>query len=125
MHRCSFRPHNTSRENKAGKSPMQLFCFWYAAISCFPLLCFVKNSVIFYFFMCLISLRYRVVLIKNQSNVLFIYRNFVKRKSLCPSQSITSVFLLIPFMVKPNEPFKEMFLWTRTTKSINKKVHCG
>lgn len=98
---CSFRPRNTSGENITGKNPVRLFSS-FCVQSNFrfsPLFCSVKNPFNFYFFTCLISLRYRESLSckGNRFSYLLI---FVGRKSL-------SLLRFISFMVKRHEPFKK------------------
>ena len=83
---------------------------------------FTKKLFYFLIFLCLISLPYRVVLVKK-NNRMFRLDNFARRKSFCLLQSIRSLFFFISFKVKYHEPFKEMFLWTSTTKNTDKTVH--
>lgn len=111
---CLLTPRNTSGENITGKNPVRLFSSFFVRSNFrfSPLFCSVKNPFTFYFFTCLISLRYRESL-----NRFFYLLIFVGRKSLCLVQSI-------PFKVKRHEPFKEMSLWIITTKITDKKKYC-
>ena len=57
---------------------------------------------------------------RKKLNQIFYLQNFVRRKNLCLSLTIASIFLFIPVKEKSYEP-----LWASNIKSTDKTVHRG